>query len=285
MGFLSRFGRKRDRSFRWSHRIGGEGGGRESVLSPPAENALGPLYVFILSYNRPIYLWVTLDSLARATKRRDVRFVIQDNCSTDARTRDVIASFERRGVFHRVILSPTNDPQAVNHWLEEIGDGLGEFFGFVESDVYVYAHDYCWLDRMLVSMLADPKLAMLGSQIDKSDFVPLERSSRSDRPLGRRAAELIKANSPERLSPSLGFGELGSPHNPPGRLTLLRSAAIRRTGFAADKLLAKRLEELGYRTAITGSVAHRHLSLLHVFDEPDYDFEQRDAFMSAIDRS
>jgi len=253
--------------------------------SPPEPFSRGPIYVFILSYNRPIYLWVTLDSLARATKRSDVRFVIQDNSSTDPLIRKVIRSFERRGLFHRVILSDKNDAQAVNRWLEESGDSLGEFFGFVESDVYVYEHSLCWIDRMLVSMVEDPRLAMLGSQIDKADFVPLESvQDRHDEPLSRQAAELIKANSLERVSPTLAYGELGSPHNPPGRLMLLRTEAIRRTGFASDGVLAKRLESLGYRTAITGSVRHRHLSLLHIFDEPDYDFDRRDTFMRAISK-
>jgi len=199
--------------------------------------------------------------------------------------RSTCSFFERRGLFHRVILSDKNDAQAVNRWLEESGDSLGEFFGFVESDVYVYEHSLCWIDRMLVSMVEDPRLAMLGSQIDKADFVPLESvQDRHDEPLSRQAAELIKANSLERVSPTLAYGELGSPHNPPGRLMLLRTEAIRRTGFASDGVLAKRLESLGYRTAITGSVRHRHLSLLHIFDEPDYDFDRRDTFMRAISK-
>jgi hypothetical protein len=67
-----------------------------------------PITVFIHSYNRPLYLWASLDSLYRGT-RHPHRFVFLDMASDDRLVRQVVAGFERRGMFSGVVWSPRGD--------------------------------------------------------------------------------------------------------------------------------------------------------------------------------
>ncbi len=59
---------------------------------------------------------------------------------------------------------------------------------------------------------------------------------------------------------------------------MLRRTAIEEMGMASDGTLYRKLREKGWEGAITGDVIHRHLSLLNVFDYPDYDVGARNEF-------
>ena len=59
---------------------------------------------------------------------------------------------------------------------------------------------------------------------------------------------------------------------------MMRTDAVRETGLWPDGALDRKLSERGYETGIATQVRHRHLSLLHIYDYPDYDYEQRHAF-------
>ena len=66
-----------------------------------------PVTVLITCHNRPLYLWACLDSLARHT-RHPRRFTMLDMASADPLVAQVIAGFERRGMFSQVIRAPRN---------------------------------------------------------------------------------------------------------------------------------------------------------------------------------
>jgi GT2 family glycosyltransferase len=235
--------------------------------------------VLILCWERPLYLWASLDSLYRHT-RTDVDFVLMNNHSQDPLVAKVLSGFNRRGMFSEIVDSPTNDPLIVEKTLRRLRDDLGEYVAFVETDVLVERGSECWVATMARIMDENPKLAMLGSQCDKSDFVDVAAtSSRFGFEVDDYMAQLLKANSPERSSYVLP-GKLGAPHNPPGRLLMLRSTPVIEVGFAADGILYGRLQKIGYEGRITGDVIHRHLSLLNFYDYPDYDVTARAEFMT-----
>ncbi len=144
-----------------------------------------PLTTFILSYERPIYLWATLDSLYRATKS-SMRFVLIDSASRDPLVHEVIDSFSRRGMFDEVLrLDENNSDWFVPFFSRRLTD-VGDVFFSVESDVIIEPDETCWAQRMLSVMHANPRLAMLGSKIDKTDFVdPVAVEAQ----LGRKAAD------------------------------------------------------------------------------------------------
>lgn len=241
----------------------------------------GP-FVFILSWERPIYLWVSLDSLHRRT-RTPCRFVLVDNGSTDPLVRDVIAGFERRGMFHAVHLLDSNEPGNFAAVLEDYLPRVGSHFAYVESDISIEAPvDGCWLGTLLALAEEDPKRAMLGSYCDPRDFPDVVVTRRLFPELDEEAyLRLVKAASPERTLPVVPPDEpLISPFNPPGRILLLRTEAIAPIGMRADAELHLALIEQGWRTGISTAVRHRHLSLLHVFDEPSYDTAGRTAFFA-----
>ena len=241
----------------------------------------GP-FVFILSWERPIYLWVSLDSLFRRT-RTPCRFVLVDNGSTDPLVREVIAGFDRRGMFQAVHLMETNEPGNLAAVIEDYLPRVGSHFAYVESDISIEAPvDGCWLATLLALADEDPKRAMLGSYCDPRDFADIE----STRALFPDMDEetyllLVKASSPERtLSVVPPDQPLISPFNPPGRILLLRTEAIAPIGMRSDAELHLSLIEQGWTTGISTAVRHRHLSLLHVFDEPAYDTAGRTSFFA-----
>lgn len=241
----------------------------------------GPIKVLILSWERPLYLWASLDSLYRNT-RTNVDFILIDNNSQDPLVAKVISGFNRRGMFTEVINSPANDPGIVQKQLQRLQLALGRYVGFVESDVVIVQGAKCWVETMVDIMESRPRLAMLGSQIDKTDFIePTFAAARFKTPLDERLMLLTKARSPERSS-YVAPGMLKEPHNPAGRLLMMRSEVVCEVGFAADSVLYRRLKDKGFETLVTGDVVHRHLSLLNIFDYPDYDVFARGQFMENI---
>jgi hypothetical protein len=73
------------------------------------------------------------------------------------------------------------------------------------------------------------------------------------------------------------------PHNPPGRLLLVRNSALREVGPGTDGQLHNKFLAAGYETGIATAVRHRHLSLLNIFDYPEHDTNARDRFMAGVD--
>lgn len=247
------------------------------------EDVEDPVWVFILSWERPHYLWACLDSLYRNT-RHPHRFVIADNASADPRVRSVIEGFERRGMFEAVHLCEDNDPNRLSWLLDRYRGELGDYYVYVESDVVVGAHTPCWLERFVRLMDADPSLGTLGSLIDGSDFVEPEVARALHPDLDDAAIdELCKAHSPERSLAASYAEPIIDPFNPPGRLTIMRTATLA-VPMARDSVWYRNLRAAGWTAGIATSVVHRHLSLLNVFDHDDYDVRARAAFHGATGR-
>lgn len=242
-----------------------------------------PLTTFILSYERPLYLWATLDSLYQATKSK-MQFVLVDSGSRDPLVHKVIDGFSRRGFFQEVVKYENNNKEWAEPFFSTWHEKVGEIFFFVESDVVVQKETTCWAQRMMSVMARDPSLAMLGSKIDKSDFiVPAELEVRIKRALAPEEKQQMKLLSPERNMPDIGPDSVAAPFNPPGRLLALRTKAVRdHLGNVMqwrDVQMHHILRKNGWITGIYGGVVHRHLSLCNYFDYPEYTMEQRDLYM------
>jgi GT2 family glycosyltransferase len=244
-------------------------------------SAIGPIKVLILSWERPLFLWAALDSLYRNT-RSDVDFILIDNNSQDPLVTKVISGFNRRGMFSEIVNSQINDPGIIAKQLHRLEPTLGRYVAFVEADVVIERGETCWVKTMVDIMESRPQLAMLGSQVDKADFIdPNWAAAQVAHQLDDRLSNLTKAQSPERAS-YVAPGKLEEPHNPAGRLLMLRSAAVIDVGFAGDGVLYQKFKAKGYQALITGDVIHRHLSLLNFFDYPDYDVFERQDFMQKV---
>ncbi|MEI9849742.1 MAG: glycosyltransferase family A protein [Sphingomonas sp.] len=244
------------------------------MAARPAAGA--PVHVFIRCWNRPSHLWASLDSLYRNTTT-PCRFVLIDNASDDPEALRVIEGFARRGMFGAVHRMPRNDPGNQQEVYALHRAALGPFLVLADADVIVDAATPDWLDRMLRVMRARPRLGLLGAAIDPSDFVSMERA----RALAPEAPDavlerLVKANSAERRQPPLDSrAEIINPYPPAGRLLLARTEALDRTGaLIGARRLCAAVEAEGFEVGITPQVVHRHLSLLNLFDYPDYDFAQ-----------
>jgi hypothetical protein len=243
-----------------------------------------PITILVVAYNRPLHLWAALDSLYRNTKHPH-RFVLLHMPFGDPTVPSVIDGFERRGMFAEIIRAPQNDPQLIWQTIWSLLPGSGELFSYVETDVVVEDTEPCWLGTMAGLMARNRKLAMVGSVIDKRDFVDLERGRALAPGYGeKQIMGLIKAGSVERRQEVVGPDgpELIRPHNPPGRLLLLRSSALATIGSGTDQMLDQKFQEAGYETGIATRVRHRHLSLLNIFDYPENDVFARNDFMMKI---
>jgi hypothetical protein len=65
------------------------------------------------------------------------------------------------------------------------------------------------------------------------------------------------------------------PIPPAGRLLMMRTELFDSIGLPTGNLaLCEAVRAAGYRTSIANDVRHRHLSLLNLFDYPDYDVKQ-----------
>lgn len=241
--------------------------------------------IFILCRNRPIYLWACLDSLFRLT-RTACRFILIDSTSDDPLVRPVIEGFERRGMFESVVWLKRNDAGLVRSTILDFLREEDRLFGFIESDVLLLPGPYeCWLERMRQLIELDAKLAMLGSLVDADDFVPLDVARRIAPHLSEyEIRDLTHHEDPERQRhrPVNPDQPIFSPHNPAGRLLILKTDAVLRAGAASDFDLHERLFELGYTTGISTEVRHRHLSLMNIYDYPHYDMHKRNEYMYSL---
>jgi hypothetical protein len=239
---------------------------------PMGYRDLGPLYVLIRGWNRPLYLWACLDSLYRFT-RYPCRFVFVDNASTDPLVRSIVAGFERRGFFHRVHFMNRNHAGNQRDVLDLYRPEMGRYFALVDADIVVQQGEPDWLQCMIELAESDPKLAALGSAIDPTDFIDPDwaRSAAPTMP-PHQVHQLIKAGSPERRTP-VTDEDLINPFPPAGRLMLLRTDVIDRVGLlTGNRRLCNAIRDIGYGVGIATRARHRHLSLLNFFDYPDYDF-------------
>ena len=238
--------------------------------------------VIILSRNRPLYLWTCLDSLYRYT-RHPARFILVDNQSDDPGIREVVAGFERRGMFDEVQWHETNSPKRVAEAIAQYRYSVGDYLVVIESDVAVFDTRPCWLTRMRKLMDANAKIGILGSYIDGRDFVDAMKARQIAPDLDQYALDgLIKAHSPERSLPLVPPSDvIIEPFNPPGRLAMIRKDIIDVIPFASDGVVYQMAKAAGIEAGIATQVRHRHLSLLNFFDYPDYDVRARDEFISA----
>lgn len=243
-----------------------------------------PVTVLVASRNRPLYLWACLDSLFRGT-RHPHRFVFLDMASDDPLVPEVVEGFQRRRMFAEVEFASSRHSSTLVDFTMSKLPSWGEFFAYVETDVIVPDLQPCWLEQMSTLMVENPKLAMLGSAIDKRDFIDLDfaESLQDDFP-DKRLKAIIKATSSERRQDiSQAQGEaLFRPHNPAGRLMMIRSKALEQVRPGTDTEMDRKFTEAGFETSISTKVVHRHLSLLNLFDYKNYDIEQRDLYMKSL---
>ena len=239
-----------------------------------AAPGVGQVYVFIRTWNRPLYLWACLDSLYRCTKY-PCRFILLDNHSTDPLVKQVVEGFQRRGLLHAVHFMDRNHAANQNLAFVRYRSDMGKYLVVLDGDIVLEPGEPCWLERLIQTAERHPDLAALGSAIDPRDFIDRERARRLAPHLtDQELDQLIKAHSPERNIPA-SDAEIITPFTPPGRLLLLRTEALDRIGLKiGNQALCQAARDAGYRVGIAPAVRHRHLSLLNFFDYPEYDFAQ-----------
>jgi GT2 family glycosyltransferase len=240
----------------------------------PVALDVGTVYVIIRSWNRPLHLWACLDSLYRGTQSA-CRFVFLDNGSTDPLVRQVVSGFERRGMFAAVHFMERNHASNQRMIVERVRPDMGRYCVLVDADVVVEKTEPDWLQRMVSIMEGDPRLGALGSMIDASDFIDPKRAREVAPELSEDLIDqLIKARSPERRLP-VSTAERMDPIPPAGRLLMMRTELLDAVGLPTGNLaLCEAVRAAGYGTGIANGVRHRHLSLLNLFDYPDYDVKQ-----------
>jgi len=229
-------------------------------------------YIFIISRNRPIYLWITLDSLYRKTSG-NCNFILIDNGSDDNAITNIIKGFDKRNMFFKKYLFKDNNRINVLKTINDHIKNIGDFHFMVESDIEILTDN--WNEIMIQYMKSD-NYGLLGSAIDTKDFINIDKIDKN--PINNF---LIKANSPERKYIFSGTGVADM--QPAGRIT------IRKTKIIADNInnpnriyndsdLNRIIKQEGYKTGVIKEVKHRHLSLLNYYDYSDYNPKTRNDF-------
>lgn len=258
-----------------------------SALSPGPMGE-DPVTIFLISHGRPLYLWACLDALWRQT-RSAARVVLLDNAHPCPLVGEVIEGYQRRGLLAEVVRFSTNSLANIQTAYWERLPEVGERHVYMESDVVIQERQGCWLAEMGRILRTHPEIGMLGSLIDPRDFVPRDTALSLTGGDGAAATFLAKLQSPER-------GFLQAPEwadtsrdwfpteppcpipNPPGRLLMLRTDAMRELGCLPDGQLAQGFRQRGMRPSLTPLVRHRHLSLLNIYDYATYSGEARDGY-------
>lgn len=231
-----------------------------------------PHRILMLVHDRPIYIYMTLDSLRRAT-RSPYHLTVFHHPSGNPLVPQVLQSFVHRGVIdeiveitdeyvdHLEILRMATERHLLDH----------DFVFWFEEDVVIESDERCWIEKMIAAFHEDTRLAMVGSAIDKTDFISPERlSAQMGRALTDEELAMIKASSPERLQRFENGEMVGRVHNVPGRFLGLRTAAITEDVINVDSRMDAAVRARGWTTRTLPTVRHRHMSLQNYYDYPDY---------------
>ena len=253
---------------------------RERTFSPPKHHDIGEVFVFIRSWERPLYLWACLDSLYRVTKRK-CHFILIDNASTDPLVAQIIKGFERRGMFRAVHYMERNHGSNQQLVFAKYRKEMGKYFFLLDADITIESSEHCWTDIMIDTAENNPNLGLLGSYIDTRDFVGLREGRELEPDLEDKFVKnIIKYNSVERRIPP-PTTPIIRPFKPPGRLLLARTEVIDEVGLPIGNMnLCQVVKAAGYEDGIATSVIHRHLSLLNIYDYPNYDLVQLGKYLS-----
>ena len=258
------------------------------VSRDPSWSGEEPVVIFLTSFGRPLYLWQCLDALWRQT-HFPARVILLDNAHPCPLVGEVIKAFDRRGLFAEVVRFSSNSIANFQAAYQERLHGLGPLHVFMESDVVIQERPSCWLAEMGRIMKANPLIGMLGSLIDWRDFISKEQALALTGGDLTEATFLAKLRSGERgfldapqwADPARDFFPTEPPcpiSNPPGRLLMLRTDAMREIGLLTDSALAEAFRLRGMRPAVTPLVRHRHLSLLNIYDYNEYSGTLRDSY-------
>lgn len=253
---------------------------KKKEISPPNKYDVGEIYIFIRSWNRPLYLWACLDNLYRVTKRK-CNFILIDNASTDPLVKEIITGFERRGMFKAVHYMERNHGSNQQLVFSKYRKEMGKYFFLIDSDITIEPNEYCWTDIMIDAAERNKKLGLLGSYLDTSDFISLKEAQKLEPNLNDSfLIDLIKLNSNERRTPPK-TDEIINPFKPAGRLLLANTNVIDKVGLPIGNAnLCRAVKAAGYKEGISTRVIHRHLSLLNIYDYPEYDFKQLKQYLS-----
>ena len=240
--------------------------------------------LFVLSWERPIFLWATLDSIYRNT-RRDLNIILIDNGSRNPDVHDIINGFSRRDMFAEIRKYGENRPDRMGLVYQQYQDHLGPYFFFCENDVVV-PERMCWASEYEKIWKQVSDIGMIGSFCDKSDFIDPQFIRRKEPGLSDAQVQFYsKSESPERrvvLPVDTNIWPHEAP-NPPGRLLLLSKEAIHQVGVHPDAVLALKMKEKGFRSIICTSFVHRHLSLMNWYDVKDRTYgETRNSFFAEL---
>lgn len=231
-----------------------------------------PHMILMLVHDRPIYTYMTLDALRRATHSPYVLTVFH-HPSGNPMIPQVLGSFQARGVISEIVEITDTFVDLVKILRAATERGLRdrEFFFWLEEDVVIERDDRCWIDKMLAAFRSDPRLAMVGSAIDKSDFIdPEALAAQLGRALTDEERAVIKAASPERQQEFRDGTMQGRIHNVAGRIQGLRTEAITEEVINVDARMDAALRQRGWTTRTLEEVRHRHLSLQNYYDYQDY---------------
>lgn len=226
------------------------------------------------SWERPLYLWSSLDSLSKCNLTKS-QLLCFDNNSSDKLVIHILKAFKKRSLIDQIISFKKNSPFNLKNLIEKILLTSCEYFVYMESDVKIESQYKDWFQIYLNIMKDNPKMGILGSLCDKTDFINLKNVEKKDE-------SILKINSPEKnffLDSDLKYSD---PFNPPARLLIVRTKAVKEVGWASDAQLYQRMKKGGWNSGITPLVVHRHLSLQNYYDYPDYDMKNRDEFVSVL---
>lgn len=253
---------------------------KKKETSPPNKYDVGEIYIFIRSWNRPLYLWACLDNLYRVTKRR-CNFILIDNASTDPLVKKIINGFERRGMFKAVHFMERNHGSNQQLVYSKYRKDMGKYFFLIDADITIEPNKNCWTDIMIDAVERNKDLGLLGSYLDTTDFISLKEAQKLEPNLNDSfLKDLIKMNSNERRTPPIS-NEIINPFKPAGRLLLTKTKVIDKVGLPIGNAnLCRVVKAAGYKEAISTRVIHRHLSLLNIYDYPNYDFKQLNKYLS-----
>lgn len=225
----------------------------------------------MLVHDRPIYLYMTLDSIRRATYS-PYHLTVFHHPSGNPLVSQVLQSFVARGVIDEIIEITDEfvDHVKIVRTARDRGLRDHEFFFWFEEDVQIERGKRCWIEKMVEAFRADDRLAMVGSAVDKSDFISVKGlQAELGRELTADELKLIKARSPERRQKFVNGEMTGKVHSVAGRFVGLRTAAITDDVINVDSLMDRHLRERGWTTRTLANVRHRHMSLQNYYDHPD----------------
>ena len=227
--------------------------------------------IYMVTHNRPLYLYMALDAIAKNTSREFFKLYVIANTPCDETLRMIRTESLCRGVIDHALMVPFAQRVDARDELIDRFPPTQRFTMYIDDDIVLPSG---WLTEAMYHFDSEPKLVAFSYKISETDRPdpnhPLTPSCWKDCPP-------LQWSKVRRVNPNTGLNETESV----GGVIITPTCLFKKIGwkFRRDAVYCRNVRKKGFLVGFTTAREMRHIGYNSFYDYPGYE-EERDEFFS-----